>query len=110
MGVFSWLFGNDSKSDKPGRNRPRKKGKRNKNLKDKLQVGMTYKELVGVLGEPTCSTDGAILLEGPAVFAMSDDAKAKIARTVYYKWSRPEGDYDLVVLDGRLSMVQSVPK
>ena len=107
MGFLSWLFGSDSKEAQPKSARSGKKKARKKSLKKKLYIGMTYTDLVALLGEPSCSTGGDLLLGGP--FAMSDDIRGKLAKSVFYKWSRPEGDYDLTILDGRLSNITSVP-
>ena len=98
MSIFSRIFGIGPKkpSEPPG---------------DKLRIGMTYKEIVKLLGRPKKVNPGTEMLEtglGGVVLA-SENTRAELSRTKYCMWKRKEGRYLLTIVDNKLSNIHEKP-
>lgn len=78
---------------------------------DRLRVGMTYDEVVRLLGEPSGVNPGTEMLEtGPGgVVVASEKTRAQLSRTKYCMWKRPEGRYLLTIEDGKLVSIYEKP-
>jgi hypothetical protein len=78
---------------------------------DKLRVGMTYDEVVRLLGEPSGVNPGTEMLEtGPrGVVVASEKTRAQLSSTKYCMWKRPEGRYLLIIEDGKLVKIYEKP-
>jgi hypothetical protein len=98
MGIFSGENGSNPKSEL-------------ENPADRLCIGMPYDEIVRLLGEPGRINPGTEMLEigsGGRVVA-SDETRAKLSKTQYCLWMRPEGRYLLVLEDGKLARIHEKP-
>ncbi len=80
-----------------------------KSLVKKLRVGMTMKELVDILGNPSGTNPGSEMLGPNVIFGGSQHELESLKRTLYAVWHRPEGVYMLVLLDNRLKEIHSAP-
>lgn len=79
---------------------------------DRLRVGMSYDEVVRLLGEPSKVNPGTEMLEmGPRgmVVGASEETRAQFSRTKYCMWKRPEGTYLLTIEDGKLASIYQKP-
>jgi len=83
----------------------------NNSLGDRLYVGMTYKEIIKLLGEPSKVNPGTEMLEtGPrGVVVASEKTRAQLSHTMYCMWKRPEGIYALTIVDGKLASIYEKP-
>jgi len=77
-------------------------------LRDKLHVGMSYSELVKLLGEPSGVNEGNNLLKGSGPRIVSESTQSYLGRTRYCCWRRPEATYYLNITDDKLSKVHSI--
>ena len=81
-------------------------------IKGRLQVGMTLSEVKKVLGTPTSS------MGGDQVVSMTQNAGVNVPPSIgglmggktFAEWDRPEGRYKLVLENGKLSNIYSVPE
>ena len=94
MSIFSRFFRSGSKT--PG---------------DRLRVGMTYEEVVKLLGEPSGANPGTEMLEtGPGgMVGASEQTRAQLSRTKYCMWKRPEDRYLLTIENGKLVSIYEKP-
>ena len=76
-----------------------------------LRVGMTYEEVVRLLGEPSGVNPGTEMLEtGPGgTVVASEGMRSRLSHTKYCMWNRPEGRYLLTIEDGKLSDIYEKP-
>jgi hypothetical protein len=72
--------------------------------KAQLVLGMTFSELVALLGQPSSSVSSEDLLRG----ATSIMGAPPVGRQ-WFTWKRPEGTYTLTVQDGKLANIQNAP-
>jgi len=72
---------------------------------------MSYDEIVRLLGEPSGVNPGTEMLEtGPGgMVVASEETRARLSRTKYCKWERPEGRYLLTIEDGKLASIYEKP-
>ncbi len=76
----------------------------------KLNIGMAIEEVVDLLGQPTARMDGDRFLGKFEVVAVSKEGLSSIKKMEFCLWKRPEGDYNLAFLAGKLTKIHSVPK
>lgn len=78
---------------------------------DRLRVGMTYDEVVKLLGEPSGVNPGTEMFEtGPGgIVVASEETRGQLSRTKYCMWKRPEGRYLLTIEDGKLANIYKKP-
>lgn len=79
-------------------------------LIQRVRVGMSLTEAIGVLGEPTIHTSGGDILAGPREIIASEEAMAMMSSRDYYTWNRPEGKWQLVFSGGQLAEIYSSPE
>lgn len=77
-------------------------------LEDKLIVGMSIDEIIQLLGEPTNSNEGSNILKGRGTIIASKSTISRLNRTLYCFWDRPEAEYYLKLVDGKLADVNDV--
>jgi hypothetical protein len=77
-------------------------------LRDKLRIGMTYEELVELLGEPTAVTSGDDVLDGAGRVVGSPKAISAIRGTSFPCWKREGAEYYLTLVDGKLARIHSI--
>ena len=75
--------------------------------RDRLRIGMTYEELVRLLGPPTRVNEGSSLLRGETVLA-SQATRAAITNKRFCRWERPEATYDLTISNDRLESIYHI--
>lgn len=79
---------------------------------DKLYIGMSFDEIVLLLGKPSGINPGTEMLKvGPSsIVVASEETRAQLARTQYCMWKRPEGEYLLTIEDGKLANIYAKPE
>jgi hypothetical protein len=77
---------------------------------EKLYIGMSYDEVVAILGEPAARQGGDAMLGRYGKVSGSPRAVAAIGQQEFCIWLRGEGEYDLVFQNGKLMNISSVPK
>jgi|GEM_PF-2216770 len=77
-----------------------------------LLIGMTWDELVSVLGPPTSILEGSALLRerGQGAVYASPSAISKVSGMLFCRWERADGVYELTVENGCVSHLQSAPQ
>ena len=69
-----------------------------------LRIGMTMQELVDGLGQPDASLSASDFLGSYQKVSGNNSRKSKTLQGKFMcLWRKPEGDYELIVVDGRLS-------
>jgi hypothetical protein len=76
----------------------------NGNTGEQLHIGMSFDEIVELLGDPAGVNPGT-----DHVVRASELTGEMLAGTMYCKWERPEGTYLLVVEAGRLARIHKTP-
>lgn len=77
--------------------------------RQEVHVGMSLKEVIRLLGEPSQSMSGADVLKMYGQVSGSSRAISSVCQSGYFFWSRPEGEYQLVVKDGKVVEVYGSP-
>ena len=98
MGIFDKLFKSNAKTyvKFPARGP----------IKDSLKLGMSYNEVVRILGKPTTVTDGSKILGGSGKVIASRKSVDLINAKKFYSWERPEGIYRLTLTDGIVTWIE----
>ena len=83
-------------------------------IKTSLKIGITKKEIISLLGPPSALKRGNEVMETiqnlGATTVVSPSALGNMRNKEFCEWDRPEGKYKLVIQDGRLSNIFSVPE
>ena len=83
-------------------------------IKTALKIGITKKEIISLLGPPSASRGGDKVMETiqnlGATTVISPSTLGNMSNKEFCEWDRPEGKYRLVIQDGRLSNILSVPE
>ena len=83
-----------------------------KNLPGQMQVGMSYEEIVNILGQPTAS------MGGNEVVNATQNARAEIPGSLvnmmgnktFMEWDTPNGMYKLVIENNKLANIFMIPE
>jgi hypothetical protein len=81
-----------------------------KDIEDKLRIGMSYEELIELLGEPTYVTDSSDLFGGSERVKVVGSRRSLglLAGTLWCGWKRDEAEYMVTVVDGKLASITSI--
>jgi hypothetical protein len=69
---------------------------------------MKMEEIVAFLGRPTNVTQGSSLVDGGGIVVASSSTISTLKKTQYACWYRPEAEYYLNIVDGRLAKIHEV--
>ena len=81
----------------------------NKTHKEKLRIGMYYKEIIEILGKPTkINTSTEILPNEGKTFFLNSNDKDVIKGYLFCYWDRPEARYFLTIKDDQLASIHQI--
>lgn len=82
-----------------------------KSKKVEIVIGMSYSEVLNILGEPTSINTGAEVLSGSGPVLGNPDTIRQIYDTIFCYWDRPEATYELTFTAKKLTSISRiVPK
>ncbi len=77
-------------------------------LKDQLRIGMTYDEIVELLGDPTSTRRASDVLKKWSGAALVAFDPRDVSGLMYCCWKRKEAEYYLNIENGKLVKIDSV--
>ena len=104
MGIFNRLFKSSTKTS--SESEKLKKFPARGPIKDSLKLGMSYNEVLRILGKPTTVTDGSKILGGSGQVIASRKSVDLINAKKFYSWERPEGIYRLTFTNGIVTWIE----